>query len=53
MENVFTKMTNQSKESLSVCKNCLCCMNKDFYPFCWEKNRTVKLTGSCKAYEAG
>jgi hypothetical protein len=35
-----------------TCQTCQCCMNKQFRPFCFEKNSKVRLTdGPCKDYE--
>ena len=41
-----SKITNQSN-----CGNCLCCMNKQFNPFCFEQNKSVQLESTCEMYE--
>lgn len=36
------------------CGNCLCCINKSHYPFCFEQNKIVQIgTEACKEYEKG
>ena len=33
------------------CGNCQCCMNKQFNPFCYEKNESVQLNSTCELHE--
>jgi hypothetical protein len=37
---------------INSCGNCLCCMNKQFNPFCYEQNKCVELnSNACNEYE--
>jgi hypothetical protein len=35
-----------------ICGNCICCMNKQLNPFCYEQNKSVQLDSiACQDYE--
>jgi hypothetical protein len=38
-------------ELQSNCSNCICCMNKELNPFCFELNQSVELDYNCKLHE--
>jgi len=43
---------NGLPKELNSCGNCLCCMNKEFNPFCFELNKIVELNSKpCKKFE--
>jgi hypothetical protein len=43
---------NGLPNELKNCGNCLCCMNKQFNPFCYEQDKCVELnSNACIEYE--
>jgi len=50
--NPEVNLNSDRRIEMNSCGNCLCCMNKEFNPFCFEKNRIVELDSKpCIEYE--
>jgi len=44
------RLIDQTPEP-NQCSNCICCMNKEFNPFCIERNKSVQLNETCINHE--
>lgn len=49
--NAIFQNINPNSIEYGNCDNCLCCMNKQFNPFCFEKNTCVELDSTCDNWE--
>jgi len=45
-------VTMEIGDQFRNCEHCQCCMNKETNPFCFEHNKIVKPTETCKLYES-